>query len=306
MERKYYKRPAPSLIKVRNEEAVSQFSKMYEDTLDQSSCAPDLILKIGPEKYEYFCHRLMLAAASNFLKTVIDTATPGTIPVILLPDISFTVIDYLLMYVYYGEVQVPEEKYADFVEACKLLELKAPIDQVYQFYNDDEEEEMDAQPSIKEEYDEDDDLVEVDVGDVEQIEVSDSETSEDATMEKWKVEGHGRENDTKRTKTSKFESRKIEATPQVMRSAKECLMLSVQRAYKNVGVSVTPKLLTNVKESKLVIEDNKLMRGTHNCALCGYELGIAYRVSRSTGFIVYSNHSLKVHLLKKHQDRIKN
>lgn len=303
------KRPSSGIIKVRNDQVFTQFSKSYEDTLDVNNYTPDLILKVGKEKYEYNCHRLMLASASDFLRMVLGTATPGTIPVILLPDISYTVIDYVLLYVYYGEVQVPEEKYADFVEACKLLEMKAPIDQVYQFYNDDDDD------FVSENGDED-----IDIGNAVNEEfLEDSETSEDAATERWKYEygvppapryaAHYEGGMFKGYKdfkgSSKFETRKIDATPQIKRKAQECLILSVQRAYNAVGVQLTPQLQAQIKASKLIIENEKLQRGTTVCGFCDYTINILYRVSRSTGFIVYSNHSLKAHMMKKHPSHLK-
>lgn len=298
------RRPTSGIIKVRNDQVFTQFSKMYEDTLDQNNQTPDLILKVGKEKYEYGCHRLMIAAASDFLSMVLATATPGTIPVILLPDVSYTVIDYVLLYIYYGEVQVPEEKYCDFVEACKLMELKAPIDQVYQFYNDDEED-------FGSENGEED----IDIGEAQDVEfLEDSETSEGSMPERWKVDYRGRNDALARYQggtfrgykgSSKFETRKIDATPQVKRKAQECLILSVQRAYNTVGCVITPELQAEIKASKLIIEDGKLIRGTTICGYCDYMVNILYRVSRSTGFIVYSNHSLKSHLLKKHEHHLK-
>lgn len=175
---------------------VSLFSKTYEDTLDPNCDAPDMIIKIGSEKHEYFCHRLILAAASDFLETVIETATPGTIPVILLPDVSVVVIEFVLKCIYYGEVQISAVHYADFVDTCKLLELKAPMDQVRQFDNIDEDEEVVH------------DLVEVYINDLSQIEVRNSELLKGEITEKEKLDPFtSEENESKKTKSSKFESK---------------------------------------------------------------------------------------------------
>lgn len=304
------KRLIPGMIKIRNDQVFTQFSKSYEDTLDQNNVTPDLILKIGKEKYEYYCHRIMLACASDFLRMVIKTATPGTIPVIILPDINYTVIDYVLMYIYYGEVQVPEEKYADFVEACKLMDLKAPIDEVIQFVDDDEDEE-----EVFEEY-EYGELEAGEIQDVEYFDDSEGTTSDDNYKRPPLPQPHhirggminhryGFLPHRMRNKgLSKFETRRIDATPTVRKKAQECLILSVQRAYNSVGVELTPGLQTKIKTSKLIIDDDKLVRGVTDCGFCGFQVNVAYRVSRNTGFIVYSNHSLKTHLTKKHLDRL--
>lgn len=119
----------PQPIKLTNHTGLTSISKIFEETLDQSCYTSDLIIKVGPAKYEYYCHRLIFATASNFLRSIIESATPGTIPVLLLPDVNVAVIDYVLLYMYYGVVQVPVEHYQDFVEACQLLQLKGPVDQ---------------------------------------------------------------------------------------------------------------------------------------------------------------------------------
>ncbi|XP_063700444.1 uncharacterized protein LOC134830792 [Culicoides brevitarsis] len=315
------KRLIPGMIKIRNDQVFTQFSKSYEDTLDQNNVTPDVILKIGKEKYEYYCHRIMLASASNFLRMVLRTATPGTIPVIILPDVNYTVVDYVLMYIYYGEVQVPEVKYADFVEACKLMDLKAPIDEVIQFVDDDEDEE---------EEEEDDEFIDsseygdIEAGEIQDVEFLDGTESQNSqeTDTKPKIQNpplpqpkHYRVSLTENSRIgqyqpqqrmrmskggSKFETKRIDATPSVRKRAQECLVLSVQRAYNSLGIVISAMIQTKIKESRLVIENNQLVRGITCCGICNFQINVAYRVSRNTGFIVYSNHSLKQHLTRKH------
>lgn len=69
----------------------------------------------------------MIVAVSNFLKTLVASATPGMIPLILLPDMKVSTFNYIFSYIYNGEVQVPACEYMDFIEAFKLLQLKGQV-----------------------------------------------------------------------------------------------------------------------------------------------------------------------------------
>lgn len=95
---------------------------LYDEYQLGNSC--DLVIKTGEEKHESFCHKMVLAFSSDFLRQVLSTITPGTTPVLLLPDISTDIIDYMMVFMYSGQVKIPSEKYTDFVDACKVLQLK--------------------------------------------------------------------------------------------------------------------------------------------------------------------------------------
>lgn len=95
---------------------------LYDEYQLGNSC--DLVIKTGEEKHESFCHKMVLAFSSDFLRQVLSTITPGTTPVLLLPDIGTDIIDYIMVFMYSGQVKIPSEKYTDFVDACKVLQLK--------------------------------------------------------------------------------------------------------------------------------------------------------------------------------------
>lgn len=327
-------------IKLINHVGVAEFSKTYEDTLTEDSYTPDLILKIGPEKKAFCCHRLMLVAASDFLRSIIATVLPGTVPVVLLPDLDYNIMEYVLMFIYFGEVQVPTDKYPEFIEASKLLMLKGFGDEIYQITTEDNGTEM----QIKDEQNDLEEfnfgnMVQIDMGYLEnvacplmvnewvdetemqieggqhnlkddeidnaqQIEISDPKPSEnvkeDVTDKDQKRPSLNRNKPRKRVAAIK-----IDITPQKEQQAQERLIQSVQNAYDTLGVPFTPKLRSKIRSSKLIVEDNKLIRGSHDCGFCGNSYSITYKANPSTGTIAFSNKNFKMHLKLKHKDHIK-
>lgn len=407
-------------IKIKNGSAIKQFSQLYTETLNENCCTPDMVIKVGPQKLEYYCHRLMLISASEFLSTIISTTNYGTIPVLLLPDLSLTVIDYVLFYIYYGEVQVPSDVYKEFIDACKMLKLKGPFnilkDVFDEFVEDpsrklppkqmppqqlppkqmapkitppkplppkqmpmetevaEEEEEVDmedsivdvvdiGEPKLNSTQDLDESIfseiyktqnnstihsatpsmnntnktpVESDENDSEN-EKSDDEDDDDNKEQQQDTEENESEEDVKPQieppkkvskhdidpdfnpnrpratspsgkrpgkKPKKFVPKQLEATPAIRKTAQQFLITCVKRAYGTLGIAQTIKVKAHIAASRLVIADNKILRGVHQCSFCSQPYNVTYRVSFSTGCIVFDNVVLKNHLKKKHPEKL--
>lgn len=86
--------------------------------------ANDLCLKVGLQRTEIRCHRMILTFASEFLAEALKSCAAGKIPVLILPDIEPEIMEYVLQYVYCGELRIPSEKFLEFVDACNVLQLK--------------------------------------------------------------------------------------------------------------------------------------------------------------------------------------
>lgn len=333
----------PNIIMFHNYDALAQFSKTYEDTFDEARFTPDLVIKIGPDKEEFYCHRLMLVAASDFLRSVISTVATETTAVILLPDLDSTVMECVLMYIYYGEVLVPTKIYADFAEACKLLQLKGIEDRVQLVDTSGRFGEMETGGD---QYD----LEEFDIGVVDKIETGDYEVIEIPlniasveTMTEIDNPSTGT-NDKLKKRKQKFKpsvhkklihegydmrskrqvsglksslgqkirslnlkehppylSKKIVLTPKTKETAKFLLMSCIKRAYQRLDITLTEKIESNIKDSKLIIENNKLMRGEHRCGLCHELCPFSYRMNSITNSINFRSEVFKIHLQKNHQ-----
>lgn len=266
-----------------------RFSKMFEETLDQNNFTSDVIVKVGPEKYEYYCHRLILAASSDFLLSLLSSAESGTIPVILLPDVSFSVIDYVLYYIYYGEVQVPVELYAEFYQACKLLMLKGLVNE-NEFESDtedgsDDDEEGSENVQTPKDLSSDED---------ESDENDESETTKDNFV-----------SSNQKLNSTQNQKKHTSMTPETEKTAHENLVWTLKRCYKKLGIPLTRTVLPNINRSTLVIVDKTLIKGLHNCIFCGKSFSITYVYFPKNSYIRFRYSSFKVHLTKKHADKIR-
>lgn len=278
---------------------TTHFSTMLLETVKEDSFTPDMVLKTGPDKKEIYCHRLMLIAASDFLREAIAAGTPGTIPVILLPDVKVAVIDYILMYIYCGEVQVPATHYPDFIDAFRLLMLKGSFEQIEQVQvpenNLVDHGELEGTVEVE------DEQISVEDSDVEIMEYNESSVADAAEpegpsevvtnqMEQRAVEPSGQ-------KKNKIKI-KPKMTPEINELIQTRLSKSVQSAYKRHGATLSANVESNIQDSKLVILDNKLIGATHNCAFCGKSYSINRRVYSKT--ISFDSDTFYIHLKKNH------
>lgn len=225
----------------------------------------DLILKTGQEKQEFYCHRIMLGFASDFLSHLISTTTPGTVPVLLLPDIKTSVVSYVLMFVYRGQVCVPNEHYEDFLDACRLLELKGIPGDI----KEKEEEES-------EEIDDDDEIFML-----MDVEDADGNTLENASnVENDEDPSTSSTNYIKNRGDGEFRPMnpiKVEITPENSKQFYNRVVQVIKSTYQNFGVPLTKKVQNNIKNTKLVVSDNKLLKSDHICALCDRNIAFPYR-----------------------------
>lgn len=367
----------PKILKVQNEKLWSLFSNSYHDTLDETSYTPDTILKVGVEKREFYCHRLMLITASNFLREILLPIAPETTPLILLPDLSASGFEFFMKYIYYGEVEVPMNYYTEFTEACKLLQLKdtleieeAEIEQeeeegaqifekdeaVSDAERDDEvaaEESEDARddeaPMVEhddaidyaaaiDEVIEDemavDEIIVPNDGEIPEIEfvtldleqkiektpekkvetskrrISNvaAQTSTPKTSKKQKtdsevvsenapsiidVEEYIPTQNHKETLPSNTQATKclvtnvVKMTPDLEKSAQESLINCVTNIYKLFGVLIDEKIKNNIKNSKIIIENEKLKHGTHLCGFCDKSFDLKYQFNQQTNEIFF-------------------
>lgn len=278
----------------------------------------DLILKTGPEKFETSCHRIILALSSDFLRKIIATATAGTTPVIILPDIKTSVVKYLLLYMYKGEVEVPPDVKTDFIEACNLLELKGPISnnntpKIPDFLNTDDEihllpkciNEMVAIPEPGEIQNEsvffaDQDMeyngMEDDSNDFmyQQPEGNYIEGSSDAI---YNANDSGTAQLPRRRRKHQKRQNKISVTPKQIVDVTQRLKNIIRSLYDSLEINYMNKPDGN----KLILENDKLLEAEHCCAICGRAIGVSYSINKRTSrFEAWINTSVRNHLMNVH------
>lgn len=278
----------------------------------------DLILKTGPDKKETGCHQMILAVSSDFLRKIITTSTPGTIPVIILPDIKSTVVQYLILYLYKGEVEVPSEVYQDFIEACHLLQLKGSV-------NDDQ---PSNNPNKASTVDSEINLPPLDIGvklepepgelqherlfypdqDMECYEVGDD--SNDFMYQDYQggssfdANNHtNAQNLPKKAKRESYVSQsKISVTPEETESLGGRLKTVLKCVYEACSAGYTERIAENIERTKLIINDDKLIKAEHACGLCETIIPVSYMIKKRTGgFQAWINSSVRNHLSRSHQ-----
>lgn len=243
----------------------------------------DVILKTGPEKSATGCHRLILALSSDFLRDVILTATPATTPVIILPEISTSVIKYVLLFMYKGEVHVPLDLCVDFIDACNLLELKGishvnelpsfvdgpVLDEAIHFpvfMNDGREQDFDE---VMQEFEPFQNVTDA---------TNQEENKRLAIGKRWKVH------------------QKISITPEQMMVLKESLRRTVRSVYESFGLNY----LDYENGVELIMQGDKLLKGSHFCELCGRRISLYY-IKGASQLVVWTKAGIKRHFERVHK-----
>lgn len=325
-------------MKLINEKVWTLFSSSYQDTLDEKSYTPDTILKIGMEKQEFYCHRLILITASDFLRKILLPIAPETIPVILLPDLSPSVFELVVKYIYYGEIEVSVKNYAEFLDACKLLELKdkeeaksekietesepkeseneekgveqqklcnkEKIEEILTKDDEDDDDEIERELMILDKFEE---SIEENVMNSTVVDSrSDSRSSyqtRDESIEERTPDRFDRKSSilNKRNKQNTHLTKEfIKMDSWLQKRCKNALMGYIKKFYKTQDIPVTSRILGNIRDSRLIIRDNKLIRAIHDCGLCDQPLTLDYKFDKRKEFIYYSNAAMLYHFSSKH------
>ena len=82
----------------------------------------DVTLVTGDLK-QVSAHRLVLSACSEFFKTIFDNNNSNTHPLIIMENISFEEVNFILDYVYEGKVNIFQEGLDRFLEIAKRFKL---------------------------------------------------------------------------------------------------------------------------------------------------------------------------------------
>ncbi|XP_030752222.1 protein abrupt-like [Sitophilus oryzae] len=69
-------------------------------------------------------HRFVLASCSKYFENIFLEIPPNSYPVVILKDITSLEIEFLLSYMYKGDVTVPENFMSAFLQTCKELKIE--------------------------------------------------------------------------------------------------------------------------------------------------------------------------------------
>ena len=74
------------------------------------------------------CHQEILSACSTWFENVLSSVENYQHPIILLKDVSFIELEYIVNFMYSGEVVVPQEEIQSFLKTAEMLEIKGLLD----------------------------------------------------------------------------------------------------------------------------------------------------------------------------------
>jgi len=69
-------------------------------------------------------HRMVLAGASNYFRSMFQAMEHWKHPVVFLKDVDADDMEYFLQFIYYGEVNVPSSELDNLVKVAKELGIK--------------------------------------------------------------------------------------------------------------------------------------------------------------------------------------
>jgi len=74
------------------------------------------------------CHREILSACSNWFEKTLSALENHQHPIIILKDVNFKELNYIVKYMYSGEAIVPEEEINSFFKIAELLEIRGLLE----------------------------------------------------------------------------------------------------------------------------------------------------------------------------------
>ena len=78
---------------------------------------------VSDDQVQVSAHKLVLSACSSFFKTILK-ANPHSHPLLYLSGINSTNLNYILDYVYHGEVQLYQENLEAFLDTAQKLDIE--------------------------------------------------------------------------------------------------------------------------------------------------------------------------------------
>jgi len=74
------------------------------------------------------CHQEILSACSNWFEETLSSIESFQHPIILLKDVNFKELNYIVNFMYSGEAIVPQEEIQSFLKTAELLEIKGLLE----------------------------------------------------------------------------------------------------------------------------------------------------------------------------------
>ena len=113
-----------SVLRLRWNSHVESLQQLFESLLEQQLFVD---VTLACEGGSLKAHRVMLSACSTYFRRVLhETASKN--PVIIMRDVSQQEMDFILQFIYRGEIHVPEIQLPSLLKTARLLEIRGLSD----------------------------------------------------------------------------------------------------------------------------------------------------------------------------------
>ena len=84
---------------------------------------------ISEDKVKFSAHKVLLSSCSNVFKFIFNKENKNAIPLLYLGGVSSANLEFILDYIYYGEVSLLQVQLESFLQIGKKLEIEGLISQ---------------------------------------------------------------------------------------------------------------------------------------------------------------------------------
>ena len=121
-----------SVLRLRWNSHVESLQQLFENLLEQQLFVD---VTLACEGGSLKAHRVMLSACSTYFRRVLHEAGSKN-PVIIMRDVSYTEMDFILQFIYRGEIHVPEARLPSLLKTARLLEIRGLSDKLDQPFDE--------------------------------------------------------------------------------------------------------------------------------------------------------------------------
>lgn len=189
-------------------------------------------------------------------------------------------MEYILSYVYNGEVYLPLMHFEDFKEACELLQIKGPVDNAV-VMEVDAEMSVESAPKVMETVFQTEQCFLME-GDSDEY----RNTSLEVTKQEMTDDMNGEGSDSNPFNGHEFT---------VKNDTEKRLFSKILATYMTCSINISPMIVKSIKNTELIFEDSKPIKAIHACGMCGIKIGIGCQHKGKSAF--WNNYNFRRHIL---------
>lgn len=121
-----------SVLRLRWNSHVESLQQLFENLLEQQLFVD---VTLACEGGSLKAHKVMLSACSTYFRRVLHE-TGSKNPVIIMRDVSYSEMDFILQFIYRGEIHVPEARLPSLLKTARLLEIRGLSDKLDQPFDE--------------------------------------------------------------------------------------------------------------------------------------------------------------------------